>query len=377
LTTNKISTALAYLRFSRGLKNLTEQELNLDEAKAFVRESLAHREERFLKFAERYVYSNPRSPYLPMLRMAGCELGDLRNMVQQRGLEPTLLALRQAGVYVSFEEFKGRQPIVRQGRTMDVQATDFLDPSISAYLVTQTSGSTGRPTQSRMSLAGAFSPRSEALGLVFDDAHGLLGLPKAIWNPIPPSGAGLSQVVHGVRRGQPPVRWFTPGRPSEMGSSIAYRLATYNLLFLLRCRNVPVPWPEAVPISEAITVARWAADAVRAHGGCVLNTYPSLALRVSLAAQEHGLDLSGATLTGAGEPISDAKWRGIMRSGARWVPYYSISEVGRVGVGCADPVDGNDNHWLKHSIRAHFQDLISPSMPSTTPVCARILRGHC
>jgi hypothetical protein len=75
-----------------------------------------------------------------------------------------------------------------------------------------------------------------------------------------------------------------------------------------------------------------------------------LALRVSLAAQEHGLDLSGATLTGAGEPISDAKWRGITHSGARWVPYYAISEVGRVGSGCANPADGNDLHWLKGSM---------------------------
>jgi len=349
MTMDTIRTALAYLRFSRGLKNLAEQKLTLDEARALVRESLAQRNEKFLQFAQRQVYDNPRSPYLPMLRLAGCELGDLRNMARQKGLEPTLLALREAGVYVSFEEFKGRQSIVRQGQVLDVQPSDFLDPSVRAYLETQSSGSTGRPTTSRMSLAGAFSPQSEALGLVFDDAHGLLGLPKAIWNPVPPSGAGLAQILHGVRRGQVPVRWFTPGQPGEMGSSIAHRLVTYNLLFLLRCRGVPVPWPEAVPISEAITVARWAAAAVREHGGCVLNTYPSLALRVSLAAQQQGLDLSGATLTGAGEPISDAKWRGITRSGARWVPYYSITEVGRVGVGCANPADGNDIHWLKHS----------------------------
>jgi hypothetical protein len=349
MTMDAIRTALAYLRFSRGLKNLAEQKLSLDEARAFVRESLAQREERFLQFAEQHVYDDPRSPYLPMFHLAGCELGDLRNMVKLRGLEPTLLALREAGVYVSFEEFKGRQPIVRQGEVLDVQPSDFLDPSVRAYLETQSSGSTGPPTRSRMSLAGAFSPRSEALNLVFDDAHGLLGLPKAIWNPIPPSGAGLAQILHGVRRGQVPVHWFTPGRSRDMGASIAHRLATYNLLFLLRCRGVPVPWPEAVPISEAITVARWAAEAATEHGGCVVNTYPSLALRVSLAAQQHGLDLSGVTLIGAGEPISDAKWRGITRSGARWVPYYSITEVGRVGAGCANPVDGNDNHWLKHS----------------------------
>ena len=89
MTTNKISSALAYLRFSRSLKSLAEQKLTLDEARAFVGESLAQRDESFLQFAERQVYGNPRSPYLPMLRLAGCELGDVRNMVKQKGLEPT------------------------------------------------------------------------------------------------------------------------------------------------------------------------------------------------------------------------------------------------------------------------------------------------
>ena len=347
MTTSSISTALAYLRFMRGLRGAFKERLTLAEAQDILRASLTNREERFLAFAEKHVYGNPRSPYLPMLQIAGCEFGDLREMVRQKGLEPTLLALREADVYVSFEEFKGREPIVRQGRVLDVHPDDFLNPFINAYLETQSSGSTGRPTKSRMSAEGAVSVRSGVPDLLLAHAHGLLGLPKAIWNPILPTGAGLGQILRGVWSDQVPVRWFSPGTTRTLGSSLGYRLATYSLVLFLRQLGVPAPWPEWVPMDQAITVARWAAQTVQEHGGCVINTYPSLALRVSLAAQEHGLDLTGLTLMGGGEPTSDARWRGITSSGARWAPYYSLTEAGNVGMGCANPADGNDVHWMK------------------------------
>ena len=347
MTSRGVSTAAAYLRFMRGLRGAFKERLTLAEAQDIVRQSLTDREDRFLTFVEKHVYGNPRSPYLPMLKLAGCELGDLRNMVQDKGLEPSLLALREAGVYVSFEEFKGRKPIVREGQVLDVQPEDFLNPWLDAYLETTSSGSTGRPTRSRLSAEGAVSVRSGVGNLILAHAHGFLGQPKAIWNPILPTGAGLGQILRGVWSDQVPVRWFSPGTTRALGSSLGYRMATYSLVLFLRTRGVPAPLPEWVPVEKAITVARWAVETVQKHGGCVINTYPSLALRVSLAAQEHGLDLTGLTLMGAGEPTTDAKWRGIIRSGARWAPYYSLTEAGNVGMGCANPADGNDVHWMK------------------------------
>jgi hypothetical protein len=73
---------------------------------------MAEREINFLRLVERGIFGYGRSPYLPLLKMAGCELEDIRNMVKDRGLEDTLRALREARVYVTFEEFKGRDPIV-------------------------------------------------------------------------------------------------------------------------------------------------------------------------------------------------------------------------------------------------------------------------
>jgi hypothetical protein len=36
--------------------------------------------------------------------------------------------------------------------------------------------------------------------------------------------------------------------------------------------------------------------------------------------------------------------------GARWLPLYAFTEAGLIGVGCVNPIDGNDMHFLKHAL---------------------------
>ncbi len=60
-----------------------------------------------LAVLKRAVYENERSPYLKLLRLAGCGYGDVESLVKADGIEPTLHKLREKGVYISFEEFKG------------------------------------------------------------------------------------------------------------------------------------------------------------------------------------------------------------------------------------------------------------------------------
>ena len=69
-------------------------------------------------------------------------------------------------------------------------------------------------------------------------------------------------------------------------------------------------------------------------------------MRVCLAAQEHGFDLSGAVFWVTGEPPTPAKVRVITRTGARFVPHYALTETGYVGSGCAQPADINDLHFF-------------------------------
>ena len=55
------------------------------------------------------------------MSLAGCQPGDVRNMVRTKELETTLRELREAGVYITFEEYKGRKPLVRNGKVFDIQ----------------------------------------------------------------------------------------------------------------------------------------------------------------------------------------------------------------------------------------------------------------
>src|SRR5581483_5455914 len=123
-----LAEAKMYARFAAGLPGFLRETITLAQAEQIVRRRLEQREDSFLRLVERGVYGYPRSPYRPLLALAGCALGDVRALLRSRGLEATLLALRAAGVYVSFEEMKGRAPIVRARREIAVRPRDFDNP---------------------------------------------------------------------------------------------------------------------------------------------------------------------------------------------------------------------------------------------------------
>jgi hypothetical protein len=111
-----------------------------------------------------------------------------------------------------------------------------------------------------------------------------------------------------------------------------------------------LPHPEPLQVGEAGKIARLSADYVRREGQCLVRGAISMSLRVALAARDEGIDLTGVTFMGAGEPPSAAKVSGITASGARYVPAYTFSEGGRVGMGCANPIDQTDVHFFSHRL---------------------------
>ena len=70
-----------FLRFPFSLRRFLRHRLTLDDARRLAKDRMAHREENFLRLIERAVFAYPRSPYLALLKMSGCELGDLRALV--------------------------------------------------------------------------------------------------------------------------------------------------------------------------------------------------------------------------------------------------------------------------------------------------------
>ena len=337
-----------YTRFAWGLRGFLRHTITLEEAKTIVQQRLAERESNFLRLVERGIFGYPRSPYLPLLKLAGCELGDIQNMVRDRGLEGTLRALRAAGVYVTFEEFKGREPMVRDGKVIPVESRDFDNPYLKSCYHAESGGTTGPASRIPIDWE-SIAARAPQLMLA-RDAHGLLGVPMAVWRGILPDHSGINSILHASRYGQVPRRWFSPIASRDLRPSLRYRLATLYIVAAGRLSGVAIPRPELVTLEHADAITRWVADTLTVHGACLLGCHVSLALRVALAAQEQGLNLSGATFMGGGEPPTPTKVREITRTGAQWVSTYFFAEAGAVGMGCARPADPSDVHLMKDTL---------------------------
>src|SRR5574341_394025 len=243
--------ARRWLPFALALRRSLRHPMSLDDAVAIVRRRLEDRETNFLSTVERNIYGYPNSPYLPLLRRAGCEFPDLVAMVRGHGLEHTLKALHDAGVYVTFEEFKGRQPLVRNELVMNVRPGDFTNPSIRDSFSVLSGGTTGRAVQAPMNLAHiAAQAPIEMLSFA---ANNLLDTPVAIWWSVY-GGYGMTIVVRGAHHRVPLARWFSPTTGSDYKAGEWDRMNDF-LIMVLRFSGVPVPRPETVRLDEAEVIA--------------------------------------------------------------------------------------------------------------------------
>jgi hypothetical protein len=111
-----------------------------------------------------------------------------------------------------------------------------------------------------------------------------------------------------------------------------------------RLSGRPVPGPEHVALPDAVKVARWLAGC-RARGSSAwLSTTASSAVRVCLAAREHGLDISGTFFRSSGEPLSPGKARVITDSGCVARCHFAMAEIGRLALACGNPSTHDDVH---------------------------------
>lgn len=337
-----------YGRFATGLRGFLNHTIDLEEARGLLLKGIAERENNFLRLLEYGVFGNPKSPYLRLLELAKCEFEDIRGMVQVGGIEDTLSTLHDAGVYVTFEEYKGREPIIRDGQEIEVQPRDFDNPYLRSYYQAKTGGSTGAGTRVMIDLEhiAAFAPHM----MLAQHAYGVMNAPTASWHGIPPDESGLRSILSRVRWGNVPEKWFSPFTNEELKPDLKSRMVIRYIIGVGRMFGVPLPWPEPVGLDKAILIARWAHGTVTAKGSCVVTTHVSKALRVCIAAQEEGLDLTGVTFIVGGEPPTLTKVREITRSGARVFPGYFFAEVGTIGMGCGNPSGVNDVHLFKDAL---------------------------
>lgn len=292
---------------------------------------------------ERGVYGFPRSPYLPLLKNAGYELAHLRAIVKQQGLEGALRTLREQGVYVTYDEFKGRQPIIRNGITIPINTRDFDNPVAQQDFAAQTGGSTG--VAANVGLGLDYFADKAPHQMFFLDTYAAVNAPTAYWLPILP-GSGFMFILQRTDLLEPIHHWFSPIGWRDSKHWLKYGAASLYILLWLRVMSARVRLPKIVKLDQSLVIAHWIRDMLKIHSCCVLHTNPSHALRVAVSAHEAGLDLSGAIARIGGEPVTPAKLETIQRVGLRVVPAYGMTETSTIALGCARPAAADDYHLL-------------------------------
>jgi hypothetical protein len=330
--------ALAMARLARDLPAFLRTPLDARDAAQRVRRRLETREQRFLEVAERAIFARADSPYRRLLAAAGCGAGDLRELLAREGLEGTLARLAQSGVYLTFDEFKGRRPIVRGSLRLECAATDFDNPPEPAHIEAETGGSRGRPVPVRVSLAYLEELAVSTSAAL--DAHGLGGHGHVLW--LQSAFSGLVPALMYARLGRPPRAWYHPLPGIPLGG----RLATLWVGALSRGLGRAI----ATPRFNALNAARGLAERLAGAGPTCVTTYASSAVRVAVAAREHGLDLRDVCFITLGEPFTAAKRAAVEAAGARALPRYGFTEGGIVGYGCATPDGPDDMHLLRDSL---------------------------
>jgi hypothetical protein len=309
-----------------------------------LQERLEHRSDVFLDFVRRTIYGQPTSPYRWLLARAGCEWGDFARMVREDGVEGALRALCRKGVYLTVDEFKGRQRVVRGRDGFDVVPHQLHNPIVSPELAIGTSGSRGRTTAVPMSLDQI---RDNALDLLLClDARGGTRWTHAMWST--PGSSALTTSIRYAMSGAPPSRWFSQVDPHAAGLHPRYAWSARVARWAGALAGCAIPAPEHVPVQDPEPIARWMATVIRRGGTPHLDTYVSGAVAVARAADRAGLSIGGAQFSVTGEPVTPLRVAVLEAAGTSVVSRYSLVETGPVGYGCLSRETPDEVHLFDH-----------------------------
>lgn len=337
-----LGESVAFARFLGGIPSFLRSRMSDEEAERTIGELLRARAANFLATLDRAVFRNPHSVYRQMFGLAGISQSDVSAWIADLGLEGTLSRLHAAGVHVSFEEFKGRTPIIRAGREIHATPLGFDAPFVRGYYTTSSGGSTGTARRVRLDLQHLRNsvPRQ----LMLHRAEGGLEVPRIVWLDLPPA-PGLNWVLRAAAAGEAPATWYTSVWGGA-GTSHRFQWSAQATVLMSRLAGRPIAAPTYIPLDRADIVAHQVRRLLDSLGGCVLSSGVSRLVRVALAAREAGLDLTGALFSGGGEPPTAAKVAEIESCGARFTSAYHLSEAGWIGRHCTTSADPNDQHLM-------------------------------
>ncbi len=332
------------------LPSFLRHPIMVEEVRAVLRRRLEQREADFLGLVRETVYQHATSPYKELLRLAGCEYGDLKKLVRDNGVEGALHVLLRHGVYLTVDEFKGRRPVVRGRFTLRVSPRLLQNPRLVGHIPERSSGSRGTPTSVDVSLA---TIRDRAVNeCLLLDAHGGFGWIHANW--FVPGSWALSQILQYSAFGQVPSRWFFQVNPSAIGLHPRYRWSARIIRWGSLLAGVPLPRPVHVPLNAPLPIAQWMVETLDRGATPHLLTSASAAVRLCEAARLAGLNLRGAKVHMGSEPVTANRLAILHQAGVHALALYGSSEAGPIGYGCLSPVAADDHHLL-HDLNAVIQ----------------------
>jgi hypothetical protein len=329
------------------LRSYLRERVTVEQAREEIKKALQSREERFLELVHTRVYQVPNSPYLKLLKFAGCDFCDLESHVRRHGLERTLEQLAREGVYLTAAEFKGKQEVVRGGGCFRVTVNDFDRRDASPGLITQSSGTRNQPV--RTSVALDWLALRTPLFAVFLDAHDLFTRAHAIYEPILPVTVGVHNVLHHAKFGITTDCWFACKIPSRTRFEAWYHEFMTSLVVLTgRMLGHRLPKPRFIDVSQIDQIIHWISEQRNKRKGCCIKATTSNAVRIARVALEMGVSLEGTRFVSTGEPLTEAKHEIINRAGASAIPRYSYGGGISVGLGCANRAFTDEVHVNEH-----------------------------
>ncbi|PWT90868.1 MAG: hypothetical protein C5B54_06355 [Acidobacteria bacterium] len=345
------------LRIGAGFLPYLKYYLTPESAFDQLRRRVENREQRFLDVTKALIYSNKNSPYHQLLHNAGCSLEDLEKSVGTHGLERTLENLRDAGVYVTVDEFKSKIPIRRGKLTILSAPSDFDNTFLMGRSMNAlTSGSTARAT--RVMYDWNFFAEEAANELLLHAIHGVMEMPEAFWYPGFPSISGVHNLLVHLKFRKPPQKWY-----SHLKASMSSRSFMTALFLSCKLFGLTVPFPETTELQDANRIAVWMSQ----KRPCCLKAFASSAVRVVQSAKKNGLDISKSVIFAGGEQLTLNRKEFIESAGVRVYPRYVATETGLVAAACNEGT--SDSMHLYTDRLAAIQKKDSDKILFTTLSC--------
>ena len=299
--------AVAFARYARDVGPWLRAPRTPADCVGSLRRQLANRERAFLHTLQIGIYGNPRSPFRALLRHAGAEHGDVAALVEQRGSGRGSLpasrrrgeGLHRGGARAWSRSFAGACGWTFFPGTSTTPSSPRSYEARSGGLAVRGDAGRGRPRR-HLQHGGLPAPVSRGLRR----SVGARSASGTRCRRGSPGSTTLSRPTRSARRRE---RWFSQTQMSGRAVHASRPYSPPSRWPRAGLARQPDPAARAHPALEARTVAAWLAEKRGSGSPAALHATPSSAVRVCLAAERHGLDISGTFFRCGGEPYTPGK----------------------------------------------------------------------